>query len=250
MPKPIKKRIQKAEIQQEDIQETLSRLAQSARERQTHIIIGAVALLAVILLAVGVRFYNKNATEKAAIVEAEAFMLLSGTNTPPGLTEKDRLEQALVKFREADSIRPTAFRQYHVATTLYDLQRYDETLETLEKVSNEHSSNLRFIPIVKLKKAQTYKRMGKLEEALETLNDFNFLAGNTLKDVAMMETAGILEMLGRDEEAQGYYNLLLKDHPNSQFAPVANSKIIQPEAESQEPAGGESGSQPLTIDLN
>ena len=229
MPKPIKKRIVKTETSQEDVQEIMSRLAAKAGERKKQLLIAGIIALVVILIASGSYIVNKNSAERAALLEAEGFKLFTSQREAASMPEAQRLEGALRSFREANSTRSTAFRQYYIAATLFEMGRYEECLAALDEMDSRYSSNKRFMPISKLKRAMTYRSMGNIEQALTTLQEFNFLASKSLKDVAFMEIAEILESAGREDEAQQYYTLMLKEYPSSRFASTAQSRLRQPE---------------------
>jgi len=261
MPKPIKKRQLKQEPHQENVQEVLAKLASQANERKKQLAIAGIAALVLLLVAAGAYFFNKDTTERAAYLEAEAYNLFTGKYDTSSMQEAERLEKALAGFRNANSVRSTAFRQYYIAATLYSLGRYEECLSALDEFDSQYSSNMRFLPLSKLKRAMVHKKMGNNDLALSTLQEFNFLSSNTLKDVAIIETAELLEAMGREDEAQQYYKLLLREHQSSRFASIAQSRIKQPDpaaassAPLQPPGSSEGGAQqeggqkPLSIEL-
>jgi len=261
MPKPIKKRPEKQDMQKENVQDVLSRLAAQASERRRQLTIAGIAVLISLIIAGGAYLFNKDTAERAAHLEGEGYKFFTGQYEAAGMQDTERLEKALASFRDANDTRSTAFRQYYIAATLYEMGRYEECLAALDDFASKYSSNMRFTALAKLKRAMTYRKMGDSEQALSTLMEFNFISANTLKDVAIMETAELLETMGREDEAQQYYTLLLRDHQNSRFASIAQSRIKQPEpsAAPSEPmqltgpsTGGsqqQDGQQPLTIEL-
>jgi len=253
MPKPIKKRPVKAVQQQEDVQEALSKFAAQAAERKKHLAIAGIVLLVALLVSVGAYLFNKNAAQRALQAESEGYMLFSSSyKTAAERTEA--LERALKSFREANDTRPTAFRKYYIAATLYELGRYEDTTRALDELDSEYASNKRFVPVSKLKRAMTYRSMGNNEAALSALQEFNFITSSSLKDFAMMETAELLEIMGREDDAQLYYSQILRDFPESRFAQKANSRLKQPalsEGVQQDTTVKEQGDgqKPLSIEL-
>jgi tetratricopeptide (TPR) repeat protein len=247
MPKPIKKKAVKAEVKQEDVQEVLSKLAAQAVERKKHLTVAGIAVLVVLLISAGAYLFNKNASQRALYMESEAFMLFSGVYE----TASERahaLEQALAGFRDANATRPTPFRKYYEAAILYDLGRYEECLKALDEFDSEYSSNMRFVPISRLKRAMVHKSMGNNEAALSTLQEFSFISSKSLKDYAIIQTAELLDAMGRQDEAQQYYSQVITDYPESRFAQIAQKMLIQPEpteGQSQQPGGLE----PFSIEL-
>jgi len=252
MPKPIKKRPVKAGQQKEDVQEVLSRIAEQAGERKKQLAMAGIALLVVVLVSAGAYLFNKNANQRALLLESDAYMLFKGNYG----TESERtegLEKALADFRDANATRPTAFRKYYIAETLFELGRYEDCLKALDEFDAEYSSNMRFLPVARLKRAMVQRRMGNSEAALATLQEFNFISSRNLKDYAIIETAELLETMGRDNDAQQYYSQILREYPESRFIQLAQSRVKQPEPskamQQEEGAGIETGQKPLSIDL-
>lgn len=229
MPRPIKKRITKPTASQEDVQDTLSKLAAAAGAKKKQVTVAIIALLCILLIATGAFLFNKNASERAAHLEAEGYKMFNGLYESESIPLAERLELALTNFRDSNATSPTAFRHYYIAATLTEMGRYDEALGVLGEVEKKYSTNMTILPIVKLKKAQLFKKTGQNEQALAVLQEYNYLSAKTLKDFAIMETANLLEELGRADEAQPYYSLLLRDHPDSQFASLATAKMQTPQ---------------------
>jgi tetratricopeptide (TPR) repeat protein len=252
MPKPIKKKLLKAESQQEDVQEMLSNLAAQAAERKRQLAIAGIAALVLLLVAAGAYLFNKNASQRALFLESEGYMLYSGSYET-GTERSEALERALKSFRDANATRPTAFRKYYIAEVLYELGRYEESLKALDEFDSEHSSNMRFVPISRLKRAMAHRSMGDNEAALSTLQEFNFITSKSLKDYAMIQTAELLEDMGREGDAQQYYSQLLMEYPESRFAQLAQSRVKQPEKAGGMPGPGgidlDGGQKPLSIEL-
>lgn len=235
MPKPIKKKLVKQETHQEDVQEIMSKLAHKAAQRKKQIIIAAIAAVMLILLGSAVYIYSKNATKRADMLEFEAYKNFNGLYETEPLLIASRLETALTKFTQANEIKSTPFREYYIAATLFEMGKYDEAITALEQFMGKYANNMRFIPSARFKIAMAYKRKGDMDKAIKTLNDFNFHSTNALKDLALIESAEILESLGRDEEAQQRYSLLVREHQNSRFVPLASSKLKQPEPSAIQP---------------
>jgi len=262
MPKPIKKKPVKQEQQQEDVQEIISRLATNAVARKRQIAIVGIAVLVALIIGGGAYLFSKDTAERAAYLEAEGYKLFNGQYEAATMQGTERLEKALASFRDANDTRSTAFRQYYIAATLYEMGQYEECLAALDEFDAKYSSNMRFIALSKLKRAMSYRKLGNNEQALSTLQEFNFISANTLKDSAIMQTAELLESMGREDEAQQYYTLLLREHQNSRFASIAQSRVKQPEpsaADSSAPmqqtgpstvgSQQQGGQQPLQIEL-
>lgn len=230
MPKPIKKKLSKPQTQQEDIQDIMSKLRDKAFARKKQLTIVAATVVVIMLIAMGTYLINRNATERAANIEAQGYKMFMGLYDATSMPKAERMEKALASFKDANATRPTAFRHYYIAVTLYELGRYDECIKELDSLASEYPNNVRFIPIVNLKKAHTYQTMGDNEKALETLREFiSFNTGKIMKDIALVETAEILERMGKENEAQQYYDLLLKEHPESRLASIAQSRLKLPE---------------------
>lgn len=252
MPKPIKKKAVKPAQQTEDVQEVLSKFAAQAAERKKHLAIAGIAVLVVMLVSVGAYFFNKNTSQRALQAESEGYMLFTGSYKSSA-ERTEALERSLKAFREANNTRASAFRKYYIAATLYELGRYEDTLKALDEFDKEYSSNKRFVPVSKLKRALTYRGLGDNESALSTLQEFNFITSRSLKDYALMETAELLEELGRKDDAQQYYSQILKDYPESRFAQKAQGMLKQPAFPGgiqQDPTKeNNEGQKPLSIEL-
>ena len=82
-----------------------------------------------------------------------------------------------------------------------------------------------YTPLAYQTLASAYILKGDLSEAKKTLNALYNLKGNLFKDVALMQTAIILEKEGKYDEAKKQYEELTKKFPESPLKAEAAAKI-------------------------
>jgi len=95
----------------------------------------------------------------------------------------------------------------------------------LKDFTQKYSSDKRFIPLAYQKMASVYIKKGDMNEALKTLDTLYALPGDTLKDLALLESGKLLEKQGKPDEAKKKYDELTKKFPSSPYKDEAAAKL-------------------------
>jgi len=226
MPKVIKKRIyKKAEIEtEEQVKERLENLKEKLAERQRNLIkYGAIILILIIAIA-GFFVYYKSTSQKAKNLEYQAYKTLYGP-VLPGVHKQDNISKALELFKKSYDTKKSPSSLYYSAICYYDLEKYGDSINTLKNLISKYPDDSIYTPLAYQTLASAYILKGDLSEAKKTLNALYNLKGNLFKDVALMQTAIILEKEGKYDEAKKQYEELTKKFPESPLKSEAAAKI-------------------------
>jgi predicted negative regulator of RcsB-dependent stress response len=227
MPKAIKKRISKKTGDTEvEVQERLSSLKDTLRERQrTAVKIGA-GILIVIIAVVGFFVYSSTSQKKAKMLEFEGSKLYYDQQAQP-LNNEEKYVKALERFRKAYDTKSSPFSLFYIAACYYELGKYDDSMKTLNDFTRKYPNNAEFIPLVYQKMALTYIKKDDLSGAKQALESLHNLKGDIYKDFALMEYGKILEKEGKAEEARKKYEELAKKFPDSPFIEEVKAKLAE-----------------------
>ncbi len=225
MPKPIKKKVRKKTLPEEEVL-NLYEICMDYYERNRRFVhITAISILMVILLIIGGIFYYKNSRKQALLLEYEGYKLYHSLYQTESIPEEKRLKEALQKFEAAYKKSPSARLLLYIANTQYSLKQYDDTMRTLQKFIKKYSDNKELLPLAYYKMALVQMKNGKNSEAIETLKKIYQTRDAYLKDLALYEIGRLLEVEGKTEEAKEYYTKLVKEFPESPYSKVAQAKV-------------------------
>jgi tetratricopeptide (TPR) repeat protein len=224
MPRPIKKTIKKPAIIEEDIGTIVERLRETAQRRQRQIVTVAVVFVATVAAVVGMFLYKANVRDEVMRLEYEGYKHYVGLYQEVPVPEKERIEKALVSFRKAYEMGESPFSLYYIANCQYALGRYDEAITSLRELNQEFPDDERFVPLSYYKMAMAAMMAGNSEEALKSLRVLANYRTDSFKDLALMESARILEQTDRSEEALKMYEAVAKGFPESVFVEEARLK--------------------------
>jgi predicted negative regulator of RcsB-dependent stress response len=226
MPKAIKRIKEKKTVDTEtEVKERLSSLRDTLREsRKTAIQIFAGVL--VILVAItGFFIYSASTKKKARDYESQAYRIFNSITPTQTGTEEEHYKKALEMFQKAFDTRKSPVLLFYIAACYYELGNYDDAIKTLKGFAQKYSGEQKLIPLAYQKMAMAYLRKGEVNEALTALNTLYNLPGDIFKDLALMETARLLERQGKADEARKKYEELVKKFPASPFKDEAEAKL-------------------------
>lgn len=244
MPRPIKKRVVRAESAEESFHNIIERFRGTADERKRQLLVGAVSIAAILLVALGTFYFKASSERKASALEYQGYRELNGlyVENPDPITI--RAGRALGLFEQAYGIRQSAYSLYYIGICKYEMADYEGAVETFERFTGLYPDDARLLPPALYKLGMSHLRAGRPEQALEVLGRFRNVGIKALGDLALMESARILEGLGRSEEAKNMYETLEYEFPTSIFAAEARSM-----SEMEKAASGEAGQEdrPLVL---
>jgi predicted negative regulator of RcsB-dependent stress response len=227
MPKAIKKRISKKTGDTEvKVQERLSSLKDTLKERQTSAIKIGAGILIVIIAVVGFFVYSSTSQKKAKMLEYEGYKIYYSQQAQP-LNKEEQYKKALDMFRKAYDTKSSPFSLFYIAACYYELGKYDDTMKTLNDFTRKYPNNEEFIPLAYQKIALTYIKKSDINGAEKALDSLYNLKGDIYKDFALMEYGKLLEKEGKAEEAKKKYEELAKKFPNSPFIEEVKAKLAE-----------------------
>lgn len=224
MPKAIKQYPEKKTKKEEGINETVTDLREKIKERQRTFVYSASAFVLVILAVFGYVVYNSTTKSKALDLELQAYKAFYGDPQLEIASEAERYEKALELFKKSYETRKKPYALLYIANCNYELGKYDEAAATLQDVIKRFSGS-KVVPLAYYKLAMSYMKKGESDNALKALTDLTSIKNSALQDMAMLESAKILESMGKNEEAKNKYKELSEKFPQSPFAEEAKMKL-------------------------
>jgi hypothetical protein len=242
MPKIIKKRQAKTDVKAEDsVKSFMQSTYESLDENFSQIAKVAVAVLVVAALVAGYFIFKSSAERKAEEEFYEGYKKYHGLYDAKVLTPLERLEGALESFKESYEAGKSPRALLYMANCEYALGRPAEALSRLDDIERRYSGDEVYVPLALYKASVVHQKADKPEEALKALQRLYEHKSASYKDMALMESARVLEAMGRKDEAMEKYNVIVKDYPGSPFAEEARFKTEKEgEAEAPEPEKSES----------
>ena len=226
--------ISRKELKQDKIHDAIEHGAEAVFSHTTVI---AAAVLAVVVVGVGYagwHFYNDRKTVQATAaldVATKTFGARIATAPDPSdpseiffPTEQARAEAAVQKFSEIaakfPSTNPGRLAVYYSALCLEDLERHNQALEELKKISSSKDKEL--AAMAQYQTGVIYERTARPADAVKVFRD---LADHSSvfvpRPLALLELAGALRQTN-PTEAAGVYEQLKKEFPNSAVADQAD----------------------------
>jgi predicted negative regulator of RcsB-dependent stress response len=226
MPRPIKKRVKKKEVQTEvEVKDKLSELKSRLREKQKAVLAYSIAAGVIIIVLAGILYYRYSSGEKSRLAENEAYNYYYGENLKKPMGRQEQLQKALDLFKKAYDDKKSPRLLLYIANSYYELGKYDDALASLNDFIRKDFSDQDLLPIAYKMMANIQLQKGDKEGALKTLNTLYTSPGNIYKDFALMESARILESEGKTGEAEAKYKELTGKFKDSPFYEAAKAKL-------------------------
>jgi predicted negative regulator of RcsB-dependent stress response len=226
--------ISRKELKQDKIKETIEHGAEAVISHGQFTLIVVIVALAAALGYGGWRFYIDRQTVEASTAFDAGMKAYQGRiapvpdpnepNEPVYPDEPTRVQAALQKFTKvADkypSTNPGKLARYYTALCLEDLERHNQALEELKKVSG--SSDKELAAMAQYQMATIYARTGKPDDAVKI---YRALADKQSalvpRPLVLLELAGILRT-SNPKEAVSIYQQIKKDYPDTAIADQAD----------------------------
>lgn len=226
--------ISRRELKQDKIKETIEHGAEAVLSHGQLTLIVVIVALAAALGYGGWRFYIDRQTVEASGAFDNAMKAYSGRigaapdpaepNEPVYPDEATRVQDALKKFTSvADkypSTNPGKLARYYSALCLEDLERHNQALEELKKISG--GSDKELAAMAQCQTAVIYSRTGKPADAIKI---FRALADRPSvlvpRPLVLLELAGLLRK-SNPQEATTIYQQIKKEFPDTTIADEAD----------------------------
>jgi predicted negative regulator of RcsB-dependent stress response len=230
MPKPIKKRIQKKVTSEEQVVSAYERCRDYYERNKKFVHLAAAVLLVVFLGVTFLVYYQISISKQASALEYEGYKLYHGLYQTFDADDEETLNKALSTFQKALDKKSSSTRLLYIAYTQEKLGRTEEALQTLSRFVKKYSEERDLLPAAYYKLSMLQLKLGRKEDALTTLDTLYRLKGTPyLKDLALFEAAKTLEGMEKINEADQKYRLLTELYPESPYYTVALTKIEKKE---------------------
>jgi predicted negative regulator of RcsB-dependent stress response len=231
---PVPEHISRKELKQDKIKETIEHGAEAVISHGQLTLIVAILALVALFGYGGWRFYSDRQTSQASVgfdVAMKAYQGRIGAapdssdpNEPVYPDDAARAQDALQKFtavaNKYSSTKPGKLSRYYMALCLEDLERHNQALEELKKISG--SSDKELSAMAQYQMAVIYARTGKPNDAIKLLRA---LADKpTLlvpRPLVLLELAG-LQRQSNPQEAISIYQQIKKEFPDTSVAEEAD----------------------------
>ena len=226
--------ISRKELKQDKIHDAIEHGAEAVF---SHTTVLAAAVLAVVIVAVGYfgwRFYTDRQTVRATAaldIATKAYSARIGAVPDPNdpsepfyPTEAARAEDAVQKFsvvaEKYPNTNPGRLAAYYAALCYEDLERHNQALEQLKKLSSGKDKEL--AAMAQYQTGVIYERTGKIAEAVKV---FRALADHSSvfvpRPLVLLELAETLRQ-SNPKEAASVYEQLKKEFPNTPVSEEAD----------------------------
>jgi len=230
----VPEHISRKELKQDKIHDAIEHGAEAVF---SHTTVLAAAVLAVVIVAVGYfgwRFYTDRQTVRATAaldIATKAYSARIGAVPDPNdpsepfyPTEAARAEDAVQKFsvvaEKYPNTNPGRLAAYYAALCYEDLERHNQALEQLKKLSSGKDKEL--AAMAQYQTGVIYERTGKIAEAVKV---FRALADHSSvfvpRPLVLLELAETLRQ-SNPKEAASVYEQLKKEFPNTPVAEEAD----------------------------
>jgi len=178
MPKVIKKRVtKKTATTEEDVQDKLSDLKATIKERRKTVLQYGALVLIILLAAASFFIYSSYAQKKSQELAYEGYKIFYNIPKTP-MSKEEQYQKALDIFQKSYNTRKSPVSLFYIAACSYELGRFDDALKNLKVFSEKYSSDEQFIPLAYQKMAILYMKKGDLNEAKKTLDALSNLKGD------------------------------------------------------------------------
>ncbi len=231
MPRPIKKRVKKKEVQTEiEVKDKLTELRDRLREKQRTVMAYSIAAGVIIIVLAGFLYYRYSSGENSRLAENEAYNYYYGEHLKQPMAKQEQMQKALDLFKKAYDYRNSARLLLYIANSYYELGKYDDALASINDFVKKYSSDQDLLPLAYKMTANIQLQKGNKEEAVKALDTLYKSPGTIYKDFALMESARILESEGKTGDAAAKYRELTEKFKDSPYYQQAESKL-QPKKE-------------------
>jgi tetratricopeptide (TPR) repeat protein len=224
MPKPIKKRVQKRAKAEEGVKDVFFGAKEFISEKQKTFFAVIVGAIIVSVAAAAFFIYRFNTENKARTLEYQGYKTYYGLYQKQPLQKGEQYQKALEEFSKAYDLRKSPYALYYMANCLYDMGRYNEALKDLKELNTRFPDDESFFAFSHYKMAAISLKQGNKEEALKLLDALYQRRTAPLRDLALVESARILESMGKTGESSQKYAELIKTFPGSMLAAEAQAK--------------------------
>jgi len=230
----VAEHISRKELKQDKIHDAIEHGAEAVFSHTTVVGVALLTVAAVAVTYFGWRFYHDRQTVQATALMDIATKAYSARiapapdpndpNEPFYPTEAARAEDAAQKFiavaRKYPSTNPGRLSTYYAALCYEDLDRHNQALEELQKISSGRDKEL--VAMAQYQIGLIYERTGKTADAIKVFRDLAEHATVFVpRPLVLLELAQALRQSNAQEAAK-VYEQLKKEFPNTPLADEAD----------------------------
>ena len=224
MPRPIKKKVVKKNIQTEtEIRDVLGNIKDTLKEKQKTVLVYSLIGLSAVLVFAVILFYQHTEGQKSRQLENSAYNAYYNRDQK-NMSKQEQYQKALDLFQQAYSKRKSPRVLLFIASSYAELGKYDDAMKTLTDFTKKYANARSLLPLAYKEMAAIQLIKGDKEAALKTLDSL-YKSGTILQDYALIEEGRILEKDGKKEEAAVKYKELAEKFPGSPFLEEAKTKL-------------------------
>ena len=224
MPRPIKKKVAKKNIQTEtEIRDVLGNIKDTLKEKQKTVLVYSLIGLSAVLVFAVILFYQHTEGEKSRQLENSAYNAYYN-HDQKNMSKQEQYQKALDLFQQAYSKRKSPRVLLFIASSYAELGKYDDAIKTLTDFTKKYANAGSLLPLAYKEMAAIQLIKGDKEAALKTLDSL-YKSGTILQDYALIEAGRILEKDGKKEEAAAKYKELAEKFPGSPYLEEAKTKL-------------------------
>ena len=231
MPRAIKKKNRKKAAGAEtEVVDKLTDIRDRLKTKQKTVLTYGIIFAVVVVAAAGIFIYLYSEGQKSRQLAYEAYKAYYNEFQRQPSAGQEHFQKALDLFKQAYQKKKSARVLFYIGASYSELGKYDDALKNLNELIRDHPSDKDILPLAYQKIADIQIRKGDKDGALKTLNTLYISAGSIYKDLALVESARILESEGKKEEALAKYKELVEKFKESPYLAEAEAKIGEKKA--------------------
>lgn len=165
--------------------------------------------------------------------------------------EKKAIEQFQKILEEYPRTPSAAVARYYIGNAYMELKDYDSAISAYRSFLEGNPANDVMVGMIYQRLGYAYLEKGNPEEARQSFEKVDGLAGSINKDQAMYELGRIDETLDIKEDAIKQYQELISRYPDSMFLSEAQRRLtalgVKTESKTNPPVQVSPTGQPLTV---
>jgi predicted negative regulator of RcsB-dependent stress response len=233
-------RITRKEIKHDEFVDSTWRIVERLEENIKPIIFGAVAIVAVVAIVLGIATWQKARARAGADLLARAQAALTGpiasqdapqpeaAYSPTFASQDQRYEEALTRLETAAEEGGGAagrLATFLRGVALLEAGRAEEALAPLEAAVDQLGEDASIGGSVRARLAQAHIETGQLEAAAEIWRNLADEDGSFPGDLALLELGGVHEARGDTAAARAAYNELIEVYADSPLRSQAEERL-------------------------
>ncbi len=228
MPRVIKKKTKKKNVGVEtEVVDRLTDIKDQLKGKQKTVFVYGAVIAVAIVVAAGFFFYQYSEGEKARQLEYDAYKVYYNEFQKQPFAPQERYQKALDLFQQAYSKKKSARLLLYISSADAELGKYDDALKGLDQLVKNYSSDKDILPLAYQKMADIQIKKGNKGEALKALDALYKSNVIIYKDLALVESARLLESEGKKDEALAKYKELADKFKDSPFLAEALAKLAE-----------------------